>query len=467
MHDQDTIAAISTPPGTGAIAIVRLSGPKSISILAKIFSSSPETFKPLQWESRSHEAIHGYIWNPDNAELVDEVVAIPYKGPVTYTGEDIVEINCHGSPLLAREILDLAMRLGARLSQPGEFTKRAFLAGRMDLTQAEAVLDLIQARTTRQSRMAVNVLKGGLGHSIKEIRGRLMELLSRLIAGIDFPEEVGELPLDDIGPIVRQATTDLERLRKTARSGRFLRDGLRLSIVGRPNAGKSSLLNQFLAFERAIVTEIPGTTRDSIEEPFDINGIPVILIDTAGVRITDDTVEKIGIERTGRAVDESDLVLMVCDVTQGWGKEEQEVLKLLNGQPFLFILNKIDQADGESNSSEMKLEVERNESCIDQARISAKTGEGVEELKNKIERFAIKDNTFNEAGGSLNQRQDELCLRALQSLDDLKVSIDNRMPEDCLATDLKTAIHCLSEACGDEVTEELITEVFSRFCIGK
>lgn len=464
MHDQDTIAAISTPPGTGAIAIVRISGANSIAILEKIFSSSAETFKPLRWESRSHEAIHGYIWNPDIGELVDEVVAIPYKGPVTYTGEDIVEINCHGSPLLAREILDLTMRLGARLSQPGEFTKRAFLAGRMDLTQAEAVLDLIQARTTRQSRMAVNVLKGQLGHTIKEIRGRLMELLSRLIAGIDFPEEVGELPLDDMKPIVDQAAADLERLRKTARSGRFLRDGLRLSIVGRPNAGKSSLLNQFLAFERAIVTEIPGTTRDSIEEPFDINGIPVVLIDTAGVRITDDTVEKIGIERTGRAIDESDLVLLVCDITQGWGKEEEEVLKLMHGQPFLIILNKIDQGDEKNGFTS---EIEQNENCIDLAKISAKTGQGVYELKAKIEQFVVQDNSYTEAGGSLNQRQDELCLRASESLDDLKQSIANGMPEDCLATDLKTAIHCLSEACGDEVTEELITEVFSRFCIGK
>lgn len=464
MHDQDTIAAISTPPGTGAIAIVRLSGANAIAILEKILSSSPETFKPLRWESRSHEAIHGYIWNPDIGELVDEVVAIPYKGPVTYTGEDIVEINCHGSPLLAREILDLTMRLGARLSQPGEFTKRAFLAGRMDLTQAEAVLDLIQARTTRQSRMAVNVLKGQLGHTIKEIRGRLMELLSRLIAGIDFPEEVGELPLDDMKPIVDQAAADLERLRKTARSGRFLRDGLRLSIVGRPNAGKSSLLNQFLAFERAIVTEIPGTTRDSIEEPFDINGIPVVLIDTAGVRITDDTVEKIGIERTARAIDESDLVLLVCDITQGWGKEEQEVLKLMHGQPFLLILNKIDQGDEKNGFAS---EIEQNENCIDLSKISAKTGQGVDDLKAKIEKFVVQDNSYTEAGGSLNQRQDELCLRASESLDDLKQSIANGMPEDCLATDLKTAIQCLSEACGDEVTEELITEVFSRFCIGK
>jgi len=437
-------------------------------ILEKIFSSSPESIKPINWESRSHEAIHGYIWDPANGELVDDVVAITYRGPVTYTGEDIVEINCHGSPLLTREILDLLLRLGARLSERGEFTKRAFLSGRMDLTQAEAVLDLIQARTTRQSRMAVNVLKGQLGQRIKEIRGTLMELLARLVAGIDFPEEVGELPLDDIAPIVDKAKADLERLRKTARSGRFLRDGLRLSIVGRPNAGKSSLLNQFLAFERAIVTEVPGTTRDSIEEPFDINGIPVILIDTAGVRITEDRVEKIGIERTGRAIDESDLVLLVCDLTEHWGPEEEEVLKLLNGQPYIEVWNKHDineSGNGTGRTDEDQVPDNR----IDMTKISAKTGIGLDDLKNKIESFVIQDSKsmMTEAGGTLNQRQDELCLRAASALDDLKVSVDNGMPEDCLATDLKTAIHCLSEACGDEITEELITEVFSRFCIGK
>lgn len=476
MHDQDTIAAISTAPGTGAIAIVRISGSKALEILGKIFSGSPEVLKTFNWEGRSHEAVHGYIFDPEKGELVDEVVAIGYKGPVTYTGEDIVEINCHGSPLIAREILDLAIRLGARLSQPGEFTKRAFLAGRMDLTQAEAVLDLIQARTTRQSRMAVNVLKGQLGMRIKEIRAELMELLSRLVAGIDFPEEVGELPVDDIGPIVDKAHADLERLRKTARSGRFLREGLRLSIVGRPNAGKSSLLNQLLAFERAIVTEIPGTTRDSIEEPFDINGIPVILIDTAGVRITDDKVEKIGIERTGRAVDESDLVLLVCDLTEKWGEEEEEVLKLLNGQPYIEVWNKKDMIGDAAASAVQKTNgertpataaLEKDESCIDRTSISARTGDGIEALKKMIERFAIQDNTMTEAGASLNQRQEQSCLMAERALDDLKVSVNNRMPEDCLATDLKTAIHCLSEACGDEVTEELITEVFSRFCIGK
>lgn len=462
MQDQDTIAAISTPPGTGAISIVRISGPLSINILEKIFSSSPSSIKSIDWRARSHEAVHGYIFDPVNGELVDDVVVITYQGPITYTGEDIVEINCHGSPLLTREILNLLIRLGARLSERGEFTKRAFLAGRMDLTQAEAVLDLIQARTTRQSRMAVNVLKGQLGQRIKEIRSVLMELLARLVAGIDFPEEVGELPLDDIGPIVEQARTDLERLRKTASAGRFLRDGLRLSIVGRPNAGKSSLLNQFLAFERAIVTEVPGTTRDSIEEPFDINGIPVLLIDTAGVRVTDDHVEKIGIERTGRAIDESDLVLLVCDLTEHWGSEEEEVLKLLNGQPYIEVWNKNDinaSANGNSPAPNNR---------IDSTKISAKTGTGIDDLKNKIENFVIQDgNLLTEAGGTLNQRQDELCLRAATALDDLKVAVDQNMPEDCLATDLKTAIHCLSEACGDEVTEELITEVFSRFCIGK
>ncbi|MBX9670941.1 MAG: tRNA uridine-5-carboxymethylaminomethyl(34) synthesis GTPase MnmE [Candidatus Obscuribacterales bacterium] len=495
MQGDDTIAAISTPPGTGAIAIVRISGPEALNILRKIFSLSPDQFKSLDWESRSHEAVHGYIWDPESAEVIDEVVVIANRGPITYTGEDIVELNCHGNPLIQKELLDLAIKLGARLSQRGEFTKRAFLSGRMDLTQAEAVLDLIQAPTTRQSRLSVSALKGHLGEKIKSTRKRLLDLLTRVVAGIDFPEEVGDLPFDDITTVVNEAKGELERLMKTARTGRFLRAGLRLSIVGRPNAGKSSLLNRILAYERAIVTDIPGTTRDSIEELFEIKGIPICLIDTAGVRITDDKVEKIGIERTGRAIAESDLVLLLFDITQGWGDEEKEILSLIGSQSYILVLNKVDSLDNPSLGKKLNqvamdcglseeslieslrstqwhapdtfLSSYRLDSCIDISAISALTGHGIELLQEKIESFVVKGNELQELGGSLNQRQAELCFRAASSLDEVQNSINDNMPHDCIATDLRTAIDNLSEACGDEITEELIDEVFNQFCIGK
>lgn len=462
MIQNDTIAAISTPPGTGAIAIVRISGPESLKILSEIFScSSADRDQRVQWSARSHEAIHGYIFDPESGDLVDEVVAIAYRGPNTYTGEDLVEINCHGSPLIARELLGLALRLGARLACAGEFTKRSFLAGRMDLTQAEAVLDLIEAKTSRQSRLAISALDGHLGREIKKVRGILMEVLAKLIAGIDFPEEVGELPRDDLDPIIEDARKRLLDLADTANSGKFMRDGLKLAIVGRPNAGKSSLLNQLLKFERAIVTDIPGTTRDSIEELVDLNGIPVVLVDTAGIRSTEDTVEKIGIDRTRQAITASDLAVFLLDPTQGFADDESEIEAIIEGRPHLLVINKIDTGEDLDPPARAK------EAALALLQISARTGSGIEALTSAIESFATGGGRLAETGASLNDRQADLCRRAADSLELLRQSVEADMLDDCLATDLKEAVHCLSEACGDEVTEEVISEVFSRFCIGK
>ncbi len=462
MKERDTIAAISTPAGSGAIAVVRISGPETYKILEQIFSTSSKQFKKTDLRSAgSHKAIHGYIYDPKSNELVDEVVAILYQEPNTYTGDDLAEINCHGSPLISRELLALILENGARLAQPGEFTKRAFLSGKMDLTQAESVLDLIQAKTGRQSRLAISALEGHLGRKITEIRNQLMELLSKLIAGIDFPEEVGELPRDDIELIGSAAAEKLEKLSRTTRSGRFLREGLKLSLVGRPNAGKSSLLNQLLSFERAIVSDTPGTTRDSIEEPLDLNGIPVILVDTAGIRITEDSIEKAGIERTTRAIRESDLTLFIVDSTIPFEEPEEKILELIGEAPYIKVFNKIDLTE------KRNIQTDGSDDSAAHVFISAVTGEGVNDLSNRIEGWVLKDNSLKEAGGSLNQRQGELCRAAIKSLNHMVESSRAGMLEDCIATDLKEAIHALSEACGDEVTEEVITEVFSRFCIGK
>jgi tRNA modification GTPase len=461
------------------IFLPRLSG-------AKISSSSSLSPSALgDWQPKSHQATIGYIVQEKLGitEPVDEVVLIPYKGPNSYTGEDMVEINCHGSPIVTREILNLALAHGARLAQAGEFTKRGFLAGRIDLTQAEAVLDLIHSKTERQSRLALSVLKGQLGEEIKAVRSKLMELLTRIVAGIDFPEEVGDLPTDDIESITHDCMARLDQLAKTSRSGRYLREGLKLAIVGRPNAGKSSLLNQMLNFERAIVTDIPGTTRDSIEEPVDVNGIPVILIDTAGVRVTEDAVEKIGIARTSKAIEASDLVVFLLDLSQGVGEEEEVIAaKLIEFErPYLVVKNKVDlknKSESENQQNQEELEnaevpmlknlAEAKPPVQPQAiEISARYGNGLELLKAAIEEWALAGSPLQELGGSLNQRQGQLCLRALESLTYLKDSVKAGLPHDCLGTDLRQAVDALDEISGVAVTEEVITEVFANFCIGK
>jgi tRNA modification GTPase len=475
MLQDETIAAISTANGVGAIAIVRLSGPLAFSIAQKIFF--PRTFLENapneKWLPKSHLATIGYIRKTDNHEYVDEVVLIPYKGPNSYTGEDLVEINCHGSPIVTREILNLALQCGARLAQKGEFTKRGFLSGRIDLTQAEAVLDLIHSKTERQSHLALSALKGQLGEEIKIVRLKLRELTTRLVAGIDFPEEVGELDLSDIQSITDESIARLETLAKTARSGRYLREGLKLAIVGRPNAGKSSLLNALLNFERAIVTDVPGTTRDSIEEPVDVNGVPVILIDTAGVRATEDEIEQIGIERSKKAIDEAELVVFLIDGQKGVGDEEEVIAQILLdcGKSFLPVVNKSDLIAGGNfslNAGKLLTSALSKDMCAHEPiKISASRGDGLEDLKQLIERWALSDQSLQELGGSLNQRQGELCLKSIESLKGLKIAAQSGLPQDCLVTDLRGALDALDELSGDSVTEEVISEVFANFCIGK
>lgn len=486
MLTEDTIAAVSTAPGLGAIAIVRLSGPLALTIARNIFlprgpldiseqlkseqlNSEPQK-NNQNWLTTSHLATVGYIYDRVSESLIDEVVVIPYMGPNSYTGEDLIEINCHGSPIVTREILNLCLTHGARLAQAGEFTKRGFLSGKLDLTQAEAVLDLIHSKTERQSRLALSVLKGHLGSEIKAVRKRLLELLTRIIAGIDFPEEVGEVAVDDIDEITDDSIKRLEELARTAKSGRYLREGLKLAIVGRPNAGKSSLLNRLLAFERAIVTDIPGTTRDSIEEPVDINGIPVLLIDTAGVRDTKDAVEMIGIERTARSIESADLVVFLIDGQTGTGDEEAVISGHLSQhhRPFIVAVNKVDLAPGAADKMDIKVLGPSEDLVKPEAlNISARAGTGIEDLKRAIEEWALAGSHIQELGGSLNERQGQLCYRAITCLNSLARAQAQGMPQDCLATDLRQAVDALDEISGETVTEEVITEVFANFCIGK
>lgn len=470
--NDDTIAAIATAAGIGAISIIRLSGPLSKEILEKIFSSKRSKLP-------SHQAVVGHILDPKDNEKIDQVVAIVYTAPNSYTGEDLVEISCHGSPYITNRILSICLDNGARLAKAGEFTQRAFLSGKLDLTQAEAVLDLIQSKTGRQGRLALTALSGELGQQIKEIRLELINLQSRVVAGIDFPEEIGDTPEADIEGITKKCIEKLTVLVSTARSGRFLRDGLRLSIVGRPNAGKSSLLNRLLNFERAIVTDIPGTTRDSLEEVLDLNGIPVILTDTAGIRHTEDIVEQKGIERSLNAIKGADLSLLVIDLCHGFGEAEEQILGHLDGIPFILVANKVDLVDNLKASqacvftaskeklAELNKKSETPKVLLDSLVISAKTGEGIDSLKKIVESWVFKGQGQNDHQTTVNQRQAELCQKAIDALNLVLSTNSSGLPQDCLATDLKSAIDCLSEICGEAVSQEIISQVFANFCIGK
>lgn len=486
LNFEDTIAAISTTPGPGAISVIRMSGPQVEKILQKIFSPTnliePEKLISEVPLFKSHFAKHGYIYDPSTKDIIDEIVLVFYKNPRSFTGEDVVEISCHGGLIICHEILALIINCGARLARRGEFSERAFLNGKMDLTQAESIIDIIQAKTSKQGRSAVSALTGRLGKPIKEIRAQLITLLTRIVAGLDFPEEIGDAPEPEIESVVKSARLHLRNLASTARAGKFLREGLKLAIIGRPNAGKSSLLNQLLKFERAIVTDVPGTTRDSIEEVLDLNGIPVTLVDTAGIRHTEDHVEKIGIERSKQAITDCDLALLMVDLTEGWKEAEQEIHTYIDQRPYLLVFNKVDldssiSASSESNP-ELKAKLEEQiagrislpehvtTGAIGICSVSAKTGENVAQLTNLIENWVYRDAVLRE-GPSLNTRQAALCNKAASCLDMALDTVQLQMPQDCIAGDLKIAIDSLSEISGEAVSEEIITEVFATFCIGK
>ncbi len=473
----DTIAAISTTPGPGAISVLRLSGKNAEKILQKIFSKRADLNSEISNVEvpliKSHFAKHGYIYDPSTKDIIDEVLVIFYRAPNSYTGEDLVEISCHGGPIICNELLALLVREGARLARPGEFTERAFVNGKMDLTQAESVMDIIQAKTAKQGRKSVSTLTGRLGSQINSCRSELMNLQTRIVAGIDFPEEIGDAPEPEIEHVVKGVLEKLKMLASSARAGKFLREGLKLALVGRPNAGKSSLLNQLLKFERAIVTEIPGTTRDSIEEILDLEGIPVTLIDTAGIRHTQDRVEQIGIERSKRAIEESDLVLLLLDLMEGFAEPEKQILAYAEGKPVLLVGNKVDliEADLNFNSclSEIREKISSNlmtTELVSSVLISANTGKNLNELSKVIEDWVYKDMIERDAP-SLNMRQSALCTKAAVCLVNVLETLNAEMPQDCIASDLKIAIDALSEISGETVSEEIISEVFARFCIGK
>jgi len=443
---QDTIAAVSTPIGEGGIGIVRLSGQDACSIATKLFGKSlPD-----------RRLVYGHIIDPELSEVVDEVLVAYMAAPHTYTREDIVEINCHGGIVPLQRILGLTLRLGARLAEPGEFTLRAFLSGRIDLSQAESVLDIVRARTQSSLRLAVEGLGGRLSRQIRSIRNELLSVLAYLTARIDFPEDEIE-EQDALGPI-KKAHSELDELITGADAGIVYRQGVRTAIAGRPNVGKSSLLNRLLRESRAIVTPIPGTTRDTLEEVVNLKGVPFVLTDTAGITHSEEVIETLGVERSRKAIEQSSLVLLVTDASEPLNATDLEIIELLDGRAVLVVANKCD----------LPSQIDLRSLPWPIVRTSALTGEGVSVLEEKMADIALGGKVVSsDAFLVTNIRHKEALERAAQHLCQAEESLESDMPDDFVTIDLTAALDALGEITGETVNEELLDMIFSRFCIGK
>lgn len=449
---EDTIAAIATAYGEGGIGIIRISGEDSRDILRKIFTGKIE----------SRRLSYGKI--VDENEHIDEVLAVYMKGPKTYTGEDVVEINCHGSMVALRKTLALVLSKGARMAEPGEFTKRAFLNGRLDLSQAEAVIDVIKAKSDRSFDVAMSQLEGSLSKRIEKIRQALLDLLVEVTVNIDYPDEDIEImTYDKARDCLCNIRNMIGELLATSGSGRMIREGIRIAIVGKPNVGKSSLMNCLLRESRAIVTEIPGTTRDTIEEAVSIRNLPVYLIDTAGIRDTDDTVEKIGIEKTKEAFNNADYIILVVDGSRPLTSEDEEIISYVRGRRALVLLNKRDLG------AEVTVDVisEKLPDC-DIIETALSKGEGLTEIEDNIESLVYGGQISQ--GESLmvnNVRHIDLLKHADSAAGDALSLLEIMEPLDIVEIDIRNAYDFLGEIVGDTVSDEIINEVFARFCLGK
>ena len=467
MQQDYTISAIATAVGQGGIGIVRISGEKAVEIAEKCFH--PAAGGKVREYGRS--AVYGNIYK-ENEEFLDEAICIVMEAPHSYTCEDVVELQCHGGPVVLRELLALTYRLGARPAEPGEFTKRAFLNGRLDLSQAQSVMDMIQARTTMSLEMAAGNLQGRLSEKIQEMRQEILGVIAHLEASIDFPEDdIEDVAMEEAELKVEKLHGDLEDLLASAQTGQILRDGLQTAIIGRPNAGKSSLLNLMLGQERAIVTDVPGTTRDSIEEYMNIGGIPLRLADTAGIRETDNLVEKIGVDKAYSYAKEAELVLAVIDGSQPMSQEDEPIWQLLKecqGR-IILILNKADQdhviSEEQIREKAAEKEVEEIYRIIS---LSAKSGAGLGALEEAIKEMVFAGKiSCRESIMVSDARQADIIRQALVLLDQTRVTLMTGMSEDFVVIDLRSAWEKLGEITGETLGEDIIDEIFSRFCIGK
>jgi len=449
---EDTIAAISTPLGKSGLGVIRLSGKDSCRITLSLFSAPHNSLQ-------DRVPVLGNVFEPRTGEVIDQAVVTYFQAPRSFTREDLVEISCHGSPVILKGVLGLALEAGARLASPGEFTLRAFLRGRIDLVQAEAIRDLIEAQTLFQVKVAQEQLTGSISRRVRPAKEGLVQLIALLEAGIDFAEDdVSVLPEGEIGRRLGDIEAGLVPLQASFALGKIVSSGLSIALAGRPNVGKSSVFNALLHEDRSIVTEIPGTTRDLVSETTQIQGIPVRLMDTAGIREANDHVEQLGIDRSVEALADADQVLFIVDGSEPWTTMDADILLRLEARSYLLVVNKIDLTQ---ELEEQSLPPRAKSVC----RVSAKTGEGIDDLR----RALFKEYGLQEGQGGLvtNLRQEQLIQRALMALDKCQKSLINQMPHEVILLDLYSALKALNALTGETTVEDILDNIFSTFCIGK
>ncbi len=456
-----TIVAISTAIGTGGIGIIRMSGKDCFNILEKIF----EPIKKQNIEEIPGYSIkYGNIIIKETGEKIDEVLVSYFKEPKSYTTEDMCEINSHGGTVVERRILEQCIKYGAVLAEPGEFTKRAFLNGRMDLTQAESVIDLINSKTDKEAKSSLKQLKGGLSAEINNIKKGLLDVIADIEATIDYPEyDIEEVTENTVQERLKEIKTKLNKLEKSFENGKILREGVKTVIIGKPNTGKSSLLNLLLKEERAIVSEVEGTTRDTIEEYISIAGIPIKMIDTAGIRNTKDKIEGIGVKKAIELTEEADLVIAIFDNSNGLEEEDKKIIELIKNKKAIILLNKIDITD-------KKLDEDKNIACLNKKiiKISTKTGKGIETLYEAISKmFDYNEIENGEEIIITNIRHKNQIHLAIENIDKAIGTLNDKMPVDIIAIYIKQILEELSKITGDNVSEDIINEIFSKFCLGK
>lgn len=477
MSLSDTIAAVATAisPQQGSVGIVRLSGDRAVAIAQTIFHAGGKQV----WES--HRVLYGYVKHPITKSVIDESLLLLMKAPRSFTREDVVEFHCHGGIMAVQQVLNLCLEQGARLAEAGEFSLRAFLNGRIDLTQAESIHDLVGAKSAQAAQSAIAGLRGKLAQSLKYLRKKCLNVLTEIEARIDFEDDLPPLDVEWVKAEIGIVGQEAQQILATADRGELLRTGLKVAIVGRPNVGKSSLLNAWSRSDRAIVTDLPGTTRDVVDSQLVVGGIPIQVLDTAGIRETEDVVEKIGVERSRQAAQSADLVLMVIDASVGWIEKDAEIYGTVCDRPVILVINKIDLAPSFSDQETLTprgkeqvftppLLAERGlgGEGIPIVKTAAAQQQGIEDLEAAILQSIAQD-TIAAANldVAINQRQKACLIRVVQSLDNVKIAIADQLPLDFWTIDLRAAISAIGEITGEEVTESVLDQIFSRFCIGK